>query len=166
MATSLQIKARIAQLKAEGKVAEPHTWISATSVTKNGKKYTYYRLLKGFRVKSDKEGEQSQKPKLKTKMVQYLGTAESEAYQEMLKAIPQGSRLSERARRNEIQRLLKQLETLEKQVNADKSQNKRKPRQRALTTMVMELMAKFEQLQTEILNVKLELEKYQKLVNL
>ncbi len=149
MTTPLQIKAQIAQIKASGKVAEPHTWISATSVTKNGKKYTYYRLLKGFRVKSDKEGEQSQKPKLKTKMVQYLGTADSEAYQEMQQAV---------ARRNEIARLLKQLETLEKQVNADKSQNKRKPRQRALTTLVMELMALLEQLQQEILNVKLELD--------
>ncbi len=135
MTTSLQIKARIAQIKASGKVAEPHTWISATSVTKNGKKYTYYRLLKGFRVKSDKEAQQSQKPKLKTKMVSYLGTADSYAYREMQQAIPQGSRLSERARRNEIARLLKQLENLEKQVDADKSQNKRKPRQRALTLL-------------------------------
>ncbi len=149
MTSSLAVKAQIAQIRASGKVAEPHTWISATSVTKNGKKYTYYRLLKGFRVKSDKEGEQSQKPKLKTKMVQYLGTADSEAYQEMQQAV---------ARRNEIARLLKQLETLEKQVNADKSQNKRKPRQRALTTLVMELMALLEQLQQEILNVKLELD--------
>ena len=157
MTTPLQIKAQIAQIRASGKVAEPHTWISATSVTKNGKKYTYYRLLKGFRFKSSSEGEKPQKTKLKTKMVGYLGTADSEAYQEMKAAI---------ARRNEIVRLLKQLETLEKQVNADKSQKKRKPRQRALTTMVMELMAKFEQLQTEILNVKMELKKYQKLVNL
>ncbi len=156
MATQLQIKAHIAQIKASGKVAEPHTWISATSVTKNGKKYTYYRLLKGFRVKSDKEGEQSQKPKLKTKMVQYLGTADSTAYKEMVKAI---------TRRNEIQRLLKQLESLERQINADKSKP-RKPRQPVLTTLVMELMAKLEQLQEEILNVKIELEKYQKLVNL
>ena len=92
MATELQIKAHIAQIKASGKVAEPHTWISATSLTKNGKKYTYYRLLKGFRLKSDKEGEPSQKTKLKTKMVQYLGTADSEAYQEMQQAIPKGSR--------------------------------------------------------------------------
>ena len=156
MTTQLQIKAHIAQIKASGKVAEPHTWISATSVTENGKKYTYYRLLKGNRVKSGKEGEQSQKPKLKTKMVQYLGTADSEAYKEIVKAI---------ARRNEIQRLLRKLETLEKQVNADQPKQ-RKPPQPALTTLVMELMAKFEQLQTEILNVKLELEKYQKLVNL
>ncbi len=157
MTTPLQIKARIAQIKASGKVAEPHTWISATSVTKNGKKYTYYRLLKGFRVKNGKDGDKPQKTKLKTKMVSYLGTADSEAYKEMVKAI---------ARRNEIQRLLKKLETLEKQVNADNSKNKRKPRQPVLTTLVMELMAKFEQLQTEIVNVKLELEKYQKLVNL
>ncbi len=157
MATQLQIKAHIAQIKASGVIAEPHTWISATSVTKNGKKYTYYRLLKGFRVKNGKDGDKPQKTKLKTKMVRYLGTADSEAYQEMVKAI---------ARRNQIARLLKQLKTLEKQVNADKSQNKRKPLSRALTTLVMELMAKFEQLQIEILNVKLELEKYQKLVNL
>ena len=141
MATELQIKAHIAQIKASGKVAEPHTWISATSVTKNGKKYTYYRLLKGFRVKNSKDGDKPQKTKLKTKMVQYLGTADSEAYQEMKEAI---------ARRNEIQRLLKKLETLEKQVNADKAQNKRKPRQRALTTLVMELMAQVERLQEDM----------------
>ena len=141
MTSPAAIKAQIAQLRASGVVAEPHTWISATSVTKNGKKYTYYRLLKGNRVKSGKDGEESQKPKLKTKMVSYLGSANSEAYKEMVKAI---------ARRNEIQRLLKQLENLEKQVNADKSQNKRKPRQRALTTMVMELMAQVERLLEEI----------------
>ncbi len=154
MVNQLAIKARIAQLRAQGMVAEPHTWISATSVTKKGKKYTYYRLLKGFRVKSEKEGEQCQKKKLLTKMVQYLGTANSTAYKEMVKAI---------ARRNEIQRLLKRLETLEKQVNADNSQP-RKARQPVLTTLVMELMAKFEQLQEEILNVKMELEEYKKLV--
>ncbi len=141
MTSPAAIKAQIAQLRASGKVAEPHTWISATSVTKNGKKYTYYRLLKGNRVKSGKDGEESQKPKLKTKMVSYLGSANSEAYKEMVKAI---------ARRNEIQRLLKQLENLEKQVNADKSQNKRKPRQRALTTLVMELMAQVERLQEDM----------------
>ncbi|MGK7955970.1 MAG: transposase [Crocosphaera sp.] len=157
MTSPLAIKAQIAQLRASGVVAEPHTWISATSVTKNGKKYTYYRLLKGFRVKSGKDGEESHKPKLKTKMVEYLGSANSEAYKEMIKAI---------ARRNEIQRLLKKLETLEKQVNADNSQNKRKPRQPVLTTLVMELMSKFEQLQEEMLNVKMELEQYKKLVKL
>ena len=141
MATELQINAHIAQIKASGKVAEPHTWISATSVTKNGKKYTYYRLLKGFRIKSSSEGKKPQKTKLKTKMVSYLGTADSEVYKEMQQAI---------ARRNEIQRLLRKLENLEKQVDADNSQKKRKPRQRTLTTMVMELMAKLEQLQTEM----------------
>ena len=155
MVNQLAIKARIAQLRASGKVAEPHTWISATSVTKKGKKYTYYRLIKGFRVKSGKESEQSKKPKLKTKMVQYLGTADSTAYKEMVKAI---------ARRNEIQRLLKKLETLEKQVNADNSKNKRKPRQPVLTTLVMELMAKFEQLQEEIINLKRTLKEKNRLV--
>ncbi|MGK7886257.1 MAG: transposase [Crocosphaera sp.] len=147
MTSPAAIKAQIAQLRSQGVIAEPHTWISATSVTKNGKKYTYYRLLKGFRIKSDQEGEPSQKTKLKTKMVQYLGTADSEAYKEMVKAI---------ARRNEIARLLKKLETLEKQVNADKPK-RRKPRQPVLTTLVMELMAKIENLQDEINSVKLEL---------
>ncbi|MEL4896590.1 transposase [Crocosphaera sp. Alani8] len=156
MTSPLAIKAKIAQLRASGVVAEPHTWISATSVTKNGKKYIYYRLLKGFRVKSGKEDQQSHKPKLKTKMVSYLGSANSEAYKEMVKAI---------ARRNEIQRLLKKLETLEKQVNADNSKP-RKSRKPVLTTLVMELMAKFEQLQEEMLNVKMELEQYKKLVKL
>ena len=156
MTSPLDIQARIAQLRASGVVAEPHTWISATSVTKNGKKYTYYRLVKGNRVKSGKDGEESHKTKLKTKMVSYLGSANSEAYKEMVKAI---------ARRNEIQRLLKKLETLEKQVNADNSKP-RKPRQPVLTTLVMELMAKFEQLQEEMLNVKMELEQYKKLVKL
>ncbi|EAZ90051.1 hypothetical protein [Crocosphaera chwakensis] len=80
----LAIKARIAQLRSLGKVAEPHTWISATSLIKNGVKYTYYRLLKGFRVKSHKNGEQSQNKKLKTKMVQYLGTVHSEAYKKLV----------------------------------------------------------------------------------
>ncbi|MDJ0615614.1 MAG: hypothetical protein QNJ63_02510 [Calothrix sp. MO_192.B10] len=150
MTSPAAIKAQIAQLRSQGVVAEPHTWISATSVTKNGKKYTYYRLLKGFRVKSGKDGEESHKPKLKTKMVSYLGSANSEAYKEMVKAI---------ARRNEIQRLLKKLETLEKQVNADKSQNKRKPRQPVLTTLVMELMAQVEKLQNEIINIKSKLTK-------
>ena len=89
-------------------------------------------------------------------MVSYLGSASSEAYKEMVKAI---------ARRNEIQRLLKQLETLEKQVNADNSKP-RKSRKPVLTTLVMELMAKFEQLQEEMLNVKMELEQYKKLVKL
>ncbi|CCQ55399.1 hypothetical protein CWATWH0003_1278 [Crocosphaera watsonii WH 0003] len=56
-----------------------------------------------------------------------MGTADSTAYKEMLKAI---------ARRNEIQRLLKKLETLEKQVNADKFKP-RKPRQPGLTTLVI-----------------------------
>ncbi|MGB5769422.1 MAG: transposase [Crocosphaera sp.] len=152
----LAIKARIAQLRAQGKVAEPHTWISATSITKNGKTYTYYRLLKGFRVKTNKEGKPYQKPKLKTKMVQYLGSKDSKAYKEMVKAI---------ARRNEIQKLLKKLETLEKQVNADKPKV-RKTRQPVLTTLVMELMAKLEQLQQELFNVKTELETYKKLVKL
>ena len=156
MISELAIKSKIAQIRASGKVAEPHTWISATSVTKNGKKYTYYRLLKGFRVKSRSEGEKHQKTKLKTKMVRYLGTVESDAYKEMQQAI---------ARRNEIARLLKQLENLEKQVNADNSKVQ-KPRQPVLTTLVMELMAKFEQLQEEMLNVKIELEQYKKLVNL
>jgi hypothetical protein len=43
------IKARIIQLKAQGTVAPPNTWIGTTSITKkNGKRYTYYRLMKAY----------------------------------------------------------------------------------------------------------------------
>ena len=140
MTTQLHIKAHIAQIKASGKVAEPHTWISATSVTKNGKKYTYYRLLKGNRVKNGKEGKQSQKPKLKTKMVQYLGTADSEAYKEMQQAI---------ARRNEIQRLERKLQNLDQAVSVVSTKN-RQTKQAALTTLVGELVAQVQTLVAEV----------------
>ena len=84
----------------------------------------------------------------KTKMVNYLGSADSEAYKEMKKAI---------ARRNQIQALLRKLSALEKQVSAGQPQKKTK--QPALTTLVMELMTQVQQLQTEMNLVKLELVK-------
>ncbi len=90
MPPEISIKARIAQIRAEGKVAPPNTWIGTTSVTKkNGKRYTYYRLMKAVRS-SATEGNPNPSPK--TKMVSYLGSADSKAYQEMKKAIPKGSR--------------------------------------------------------------------------
>ena len=131
MVNELAIKARIAQVRASGVIAEPHTWISATSVTKNGKKYTYYRLLKGFRVKKGKDEDKPQKTKLKTKMVQYLGTADSEAYQEMQQAI---------ARRNEIQRLERKLQSLDQDVSVAPAK-KSKQKQAALTTLPTSLIS-------------------------
>ena len=144
MATQLQIKAQIAQIRASGKVADPHTWISATSVTKNGKKYTYYRLLKGFRVKNGKDGNKPQKTKLKTKMVRYLGTADSEAYKEMQEAI---------ARRNEIQRLERKLQSLDQEVSVALAKS-RKPRQAALTKLVSELVEQVQGLVEEVAWIK------------
>ncbi|WP_198648872.1 hypothetical protein [Cyanothece sp. BG0011] len=68
------IKARIAQLR-QGKVAPPNTWIGTTSITKkNGKRYTYYRLLKAVYTPATKD---NPNPERKTKMVQYLGTKDS-----------------------------------------------------------------------------------------
>ncbi len=50
MPPELAIKARIAQIRGSGKVADPNTWIGYTHINKNGKKYTYYRLVKAVRI--------------------------------------------------------------------------------------------------------------------
>ncbi len=47
MPPELAIKARIAQIRGSGKVAQPNTWIGYTHINKNGKKYTYYRKREG-----------------------------------------------------------------------------------------------------------------------
>ncbi len=47
MPPELAIKARIAQIRGSGKVADPNTWIGYTHINKNGKKYTYYRKREG-----------------------------------------------------------------------------------------------------------------------
>ena len=58
--------------------------------------------MKAVRISKTNDADNSQKKQVKGKMVQYLGTKDSTAYKEMQQAIPQGSRLSERARRNEM----------------------------------------------------------------
>ncbi|WP_107670131.1 transposase [Cyanothece sp. BG0011] len=137
------IKARIHQLKAQGKVAPPNTWIGTTSITKkNGKRYTYYRLMKAYYPPATKD---NPNPTRKTKMVQYLGSKESTAYQEMKEAIK---------RRNEIQELERKLYKLEKQVSVASTQKGQRNKQATLTTLVTELVAQVQGLVEEITWIK------------
>lgn len=143
------IKARIAQLKAQGTVAPPNTWIGTTSITKkNGKRYTYYRLMKAYYPPAT---EDNPNPTRRTKMVQYLGTKDSTAYLEMKEAIK---------RRNEIQRLEKKLYSLEQQVSVASSQRKQGDKQSALTILVGELAAQVQGLVSEIAWIKRQLKSH------
>ncbi len=138
MSPKLAIQARIHQLRSLGKVAAPNTWIGTTSITKkNGKRYTYYRLMKAVYTKAT---EDNPNPSRKTKMVQYLGTKDSEAYKQMQQAI---------ARRNEIQRLERKLQRLDQEVSVAQTK-KQQPRQAALTTLVRELVAQVQGLVEEV----------------
>ena len=76
-----------------------------------------------------------------------MGTADSEAYQEMQQAI---------ARRNEIQRLERKLQSLDKEVSVAQSK-KRQRKQAALTKLVSELVAQVQGLASEIALIKKEL---------
>ncbi len=60
------------------------------------------------------------------------------------------------ARRNEIPRLLRKLQALEKEVSVDQPPL-RKTRQPALTSLVMELMTQVQQLQRDIESLKRQL---------
>ncbi len=143
MSPKLAIQARIHQLRLQRKVAAPNTWIGTTSITKkNGKRYTYYRLMKAVYIPAT---EDNPNPTRKTKMVQYLGTKDSEAYKEMQQAI---------TRRNEIQRLERKLQSLDKAVSVAQAK-KRKPRhQAALTKLVRELVAQVQGLVEEVAWIK------------
>ena len=146
MTTVASIQEQIEKIRASGNVAPPYTWIGSCSVTKKHKKYTYYRLMKAdpnHRIKSGKP---------KTKMVRYLGTADNEKYLQAVAAIE---------RRNQIEKLLKEVKKLEKGVSATQPK-KRKPRQPALTTLVMELIDQVQTLQTEIQELKEQLSTAQK----
>ena len=145
MPTKLALQARIAQLRSQGKVADPNTWIGTTSITKkNGKRYTYYRLMKAVYPPAT---EDNPNPTRKTKMVQYFGTADSEAYKEMQDAI---------ARRNEIQRLERKLQNLDKEVSIAQPK-KRQGKQAALTTLVRELVTQVQGLVEEVAWMKRKL---------
>ncbi|MGK7957840.1 MAG: transposase [Crocosphaera sp.] len=136
--TQAAIKARIVQLRSQGKVAPPNTWIGTTSITKkNGKRYTYYRLMKAVYPPAT---EDNPNPSRKTKMVQYLGTKESAEYKEMKETI---------ARRNEIQRLERKLQSLDQEVSVA-SGKKRQRKKAALTTLVRELVAQVQGLVEEV----------------
>lgn len=133
MTTQRALKARIAQLTTKGEIAPPNTWISSYNVKKKGKKYTYYRLMKA-------DPARSQGGKVRGKMVQYLGSADSLEYKKMKKMIE---------RRNQLQTLLRKLqalEQLEKKVGGGKLRRQQPP----LTNLVVELMAQVQTLQTEL----------------
>ena len=144
MPPELAIKARIAQIRGSGTVAQPNTWIGYTHINKNGKKYTYYRLVKAVRISKSNDADNPTKSQVKGKMVKYLGTADSEAYKEMQNAI---------ARRNEIQRLERKLQSLDKEVSVVQSK-KRQRKQAALTKLVGELVEKVQTLMAEIAWIK------------
>ncbi|MEA5537331.1 hypothetical protein [Crocosphaera sp. XPORK-15E] len=139
MTHPMELQARIAQIKGNGQIAPPHTWISSYNVNKNGKKYTYYRLMKADPTRSSHS-------KVRGKMVKYLGSADSKEYKKMKEAI---------ARRNQLQDLLRQLQTLEKEVSG--GQTKKKHKQPPLTTLVVELMTLVQELQAEIQSLKEQL---------
>ncbi len=139
MSPKLVILARIAQLRSQGKVAAPKTWIGTTSITKkNGKRYTYYRLMKAVYPSAT---EDNPNPTRSTKMLRYLGTKESVAYKEMKEAI---------ARRNEIQRLERKLQSLDQEVGVALTQKRQRNKQAALTTLVTELVAQVQGLVEEV----------------
>ena len=138
MFPKLAIQTRINQLRSLGRVAPPNTWIGTTSITKkNGKRYTYYRLMKAVYTPAT---EDNPNPSRKTKMVQYLGTKDSAAYKEMKEAI---------TRRNEIQRLERTLQSLDQKVSVAQAKN-RQSKQAALTKLVRELVAQVQGLVAEI----------------
>ena len=141
MPPKLAIKARIAQIKASGPVADPNTWIGYSTITKRGKKYTYYRLMKAVPNKKKPELDNSPKSKVKGKMAQYLGSSDSQTYKKMKEAI---------ARRNEIQRLERKLQEMEKAVSEGQPPL-RQQKQPSPTKLVKELNIRLEHLQQEFL---------------
>ncbi len=147
MPPELAIKARIAQIRASGTVAQPNTWIGYTHINKNGKKYTYYRLVKAVRISKSDDADNPAQSQVKGKMVKYLGTKDSTAYKEMQQAI---------ARRNEIARLKRKLHNLDKEVIVAPAK-KRKPTQAALTTLVRDLVEQVQTLVAEMAWIKRQL---------
>ncbi len=145
MSPKLPLQARIAQLRALGKVAAPNTWIGTTSIIKkNGKRYSYYRLMKAVYAPAT---EDKPNPSRKTKMVKYLGTKDSTTYKEMKEAI---------ARRNEIARLQRKLQRLDQEVSVASTQRRQRNKQPALTRLVAELVAQVETLVAEVTWMKRE----------
>ncbi len=139
MSPKLAIQVRIAQIKSQGQVAAPNTWIGTTSITKkNGKRYTYYRLMKAVYPPAT---EDNPNPSRKTKMVEYLGTKDSLAYKEIIEAI---------TRRNEIQRLQRKLQSLDQEVSVESTQKRQPKGLAALTTLVTELVAQVQGLVEEV----------------
>ncbi len=81
-------------------------------------------------------------------MVQYLGTKDSVAYQEMKEAI---------ARRNEIQRLERKLQSLNQEVGVATTKKRQRKEQAALTRLVEELVVQVQGLVEEMAWLKQQL---------
>ena len=139
MPPELAIKARIAQIKASGPIADPNTWIGYSTITKRGKKYTYYRLMKAVPNIKKPDPDNRGKRKVKGKMAQYLGSENSQAYKNMKEAI---------SRRNEIQKLERKLQEMEKVVSEGQSLLTQQ-KQPSLTKLVKELIKQVESLEVE-----------------
>ncbi len=95
--------------------------------------------------------EDNPNPSRKTKMVRYLGTKDSVAYKEMQQAI---------ARRNEIQRLERKLQSLDQEVSVESTKNRQSRKQAALTKLVTELVEQVETLVAEVTWMKREFQEY------
>ncbi len=96
--------------------------------------------MKAVRISKSNKADNSHKKPVKGKMVKYLGTKDSEAYKQMQQAI---------ARRNEIARLERKLQSLDQAVSVAPPK-KRKPTKAALTTLVRELVEQVETLVAEV----------------
>ncbi len=106
--------------------------------------------MKAVRISKSDDADNSQKKPVKGKMVKYLGTADSAAYKEMQQAI---------ARRNEIQRLQRKLQSLDQEVSVAQTKNRQR-KQAALTTLVRELVAQVQGLVAEVTWMKREFQEY------
>ncbi|EAZ89467.1 hypothetical protein [Crocosphaera chwakensis] len=147
MRPELAIKARIAQIRASGTVAQSNTWIGYTHINKNGKKYTYYRLVKAVKIFKGNDADNPTNSQVKGKMVKYLGAKDSDAYKEMKEAI---------SRRNEIQRLERKLHNLEKDVSVASVHRRQRDKQPALTKLLGELVQQVQGLVEEMAWLKRE----------
>ena len=99
-----------------------------------------------MRISKSGDADHPVSSQVKGKMVKYLGTVDSAAYKEMKEEI---------ARRNEIQRLERKLQSLDQEVSVAQTQ-KRQPKQAALMKLVGELVAQVQTLVEEIEWIKRE----------
>jgi len=83
------ISQQMQKIRASGDLAPANTWIQKFYVPRNGKKYTYYRLMRACNRKSSSG-------KIQGKIFKYLGKLGSRLYRHYVEAIE---------RRNQVQKL-------------------------------------------------------------